>query len=71
MIIDEFIRDSIKKFPRPSLRPAAGVREDSAKLPVDSQILLKDEHTNHSKIQTSDGPSYFSKPGKPCSAPEM
>jgi hypothetical protein len=62
---DEFIRESIKKFPQPSLRPAGGVREGSAKLPVDPQVLQKDEHTNRSKIQTSDGPSCLSKPNKP------
>jgi hypothetical protein len=62
---DEFIRESIKKFPQPSLRPAGGVREGSAKLPVDPQLLQRDEHTNRSKTQTSDGPSYLSKPDKP------
>jgi hypothetical protein len=56
---DEFIRESIKKFPRPSLRPAGGVREGSPKLPVDPQLLQKDEHTNRSKTQTFDGPSYL------------
>jgi hypothetical protein len=63
--LDEFIRESIKKFPQPSPRPAGGVREGSAKLPVDPQVLQKDEHTNRSKTQTSDGPSFLSKPDKP------
>jgi hypothetical protein len=62
---DEFIRESLKKFPQPSLRPGGGVREGSAKLPVDPQVLQKDEHTNRSKTQTSDGPSYLSKPDEP------
>jgi hypothetical protein len=63
--IRRFIRESIKKFPQPSLRPAGGVREGSAKMPFDPQVLQRDEHTNRSKIQTSDGPSYLSKPDKP------
>jgi hypothetical protein len=62
---DEFIRESIKKFPQPSLRSSGGVRVGSAKMPVDPQVLQRDEHTNRSKTQTSDGPSYLSKPDKP------
>src|SRR3974390_2370032 len=50
---EEFVREAVKKYPQPSLRPPGGVREGFEESNSDSPQPGKSGHTNRSKIRAS------------------